>query len=163
DAFAAELRASAGLTAASPATARRRLSLAPARALATRAAAHPRVRRTGRLLGELAPIWWAARAYVVVAIAASLAGAACNPLHPTLPHIGGGWETLAVLALALVLSVALGRRERRLAPSWRPFLLAANILLAIAAIPVVEHLASQTPTRVERITYPVYLPASPSA
>src|SRR4051795_10777897 len=94
DRFAAELRASAGLPAA-PRRTNRRVSLAP----------------YVRSLKELAPIWWAVRAYVIVLVAAAIFAA-------PVPKVGGvprrhTAELGAVaLALALVGSIGAGRAGR---------------------------------------------------
>ncbi|HVM68878.1 MAG TPA: hypothetical protein VM204_03470, partial [Gaiellaceae bacterium] len=88
---------------------------------------------------ELAPIWWLARAYVAVALAALLAGWGWPLGSGTRSFTGGIETTLLVLALAVAVSLWLGVRGRRghdPAPRVR---VAANLALAVALLPVLAH------------------------
>ena len=127
--FAAELRTAAGLDPAQP----------PSRGVPLRDAA---VRALSALRGpvaELAPIWWVVRGYVLVAVAALLGGAQWSGRPAAVPHLPSARAGLALIAAAIVLSVAFGllarRRRLRAAP------VAANLVLAAALVPVVVHLA----------------------
>jgi hypothetical protein len=140
DEFAAELRAAAGLAAPAPT---RRRARAP-RELAGEALRAVRTLAASRGVTELAPIWWAARGYVVVAFVAA-AWAGWSPTHPAVPSIGNGRVgLLAVLAVATV-SVWLGRRARRSSSRVRLAGIAVNVLLVLAALPVLHHLAQNVP------------------
>jgi hypothetical protein len=140
--FAAELRASAGLPPAaavqpSPAT---QISLLSAlRASAAQVGADPRIRAVGRVLGELAPIWWLARAYVALILVTRIAGADWSFSHPAITRLGDQHLAALVLIAAVVASVAAGLRGRG-RPVGRAAI-AVNLLLALVAIPVGLHLA----------------------
>lgn len=117
--FAAELRAAAGLPpraddAAAPEPVRPSL-----RELATRFTIAPWLR-------ELAPLWWVARAVIVLGILAEATGTFDG--NGNLP----GEETRLLLPVAVVVSVALGLLRHR----WRALVVALNVVCAIAAFPV---------------------------
>ena len=122
DEFAAELRAAAGLQ---PTPSAR----AGYRELLRRIAVDPRVAQ----LRRLAPIWWVARAYVAVAAIALVAGASWSLTYPIVPRLGSGALAVALIVAAAVLSVWLGLARRSFWP--------AELVLAVAAIPVLVHLA----------------------
>jgi len=111
-AFAAELRASAGLDGPSGAAGQRR---GPARTLVSSVrgsvAASPTVRRVREFLPELRPGWWVLRGYVAVAVLAVLdSGREAMRTFPV-PGLAGS-ALLGILAVALTVpaSVALGRQ-----------------------------------------------------
>jgi hypothetical protein len=119
--FAAELRASAGLPAApAPSPPRRRpwrLSLAP----------------YVRSLKELAPIWWAVRAYVVVLVAAAIFAAPVTKVGGV-PRLHNAELGAVALALALVGSIAVGLAGRRRRLPMRSLRIALDLgLVACAA------------------------------
>jgi hypothetical protein len=130
--FAAELRAAAGLgsgTRVAPSTSR----------LVVNAWRSPHLAMPKRRLRELAPIWWVARAYVVVAGLVWLTDSDQSITPPDIVRRGPGDAGLALLLLAVVLSVGLGlwrSRPRGLAP----FATALNVLLLLAAVPTVGNL-----------------------
>jgi len=128
--FAAELRSAAGLT--TPTTTPR-----PRRSRLVDAWRSPRAKSARRVLVELAPLWWVARACVVVAVLAWLLGASWSVSMPIVPRIGGAGLGLVVLLLAIVGSVALGLRERTGTGRAGRVGVALNVLLALAAVPAV--------------------------
>jgi hypothetical protein len=148
--FAAELRAAAGLAPdTAPPSSPRRDRLATAWR-------SPRTASLKRVLVELAPIWWVARAYVVVALVAWAFDVDWSITAPFVPTVGIGGPGsagtgLLLLAIAVALSVAHGVRERR---RGRPGTLsvAANVFLALAALPLggdlVERASNRAPTSV---------------
>jgi hypothetical protein len=104
--FAADLRTSAGLP---PKPAPRATGIGQrVRVLM----ASPRIRRAQRTAHALAPVWWAARAYLAVGLLAILLGVDWSVEHPVLPRFGSAAGTALVLALALAGSFALGVRHR---------------------------------------------------
>jgi hypothetical protein len=140
--FAAELRAAAGLQPPGGLAAVRRALEAPA----------------ARELRRLAPVWWVARGYVLVAALVLAVGGAWSLSHPSIPHVFDGRGGIAAIVAAAVASVALGlggssSREGRRA------LAAANLVLVAAAIPVLRHVWRSTPAAqpqiVEVVSEPV--------
>jgi hypothetical protein len=130
--FAADLRTSAGLPpkpAARPAGMTRRLR---------ELAASPRARQARNVARELAPVWWAVRAYFAVGLTAILLGIDWSLQHPALPRFGSAAGTALVLALALAGSFALGLRHRGVQGGPRRTLIALNAVLLVAAVPVLD-------------------------
>jgi len=123
-AFAADLRASAGLPP--------KPSAKPAR--------EPRI-DWSRVLTQtrvLAPIWWLIRGYVAVAAIALLANAKFSARQPAIPWLGSAQVGALAIAAGVLISVAAGLWMR--VP--RPLSIAGNALLALALIPVIAHLAA---------------------
>jgi len=164
EAYAAELRASAGLPASGAGAGGRRGARAGlrgsqvARQLAgLRAAAlgHPAGRAVVELLAELRPAWWVLRGYLAVQAAA----VAMTPLFAggglsfPLPELFGS-RLLGLLAVvgATVGSVALGRRGSA-SPWVRWLVVAGNAVLAVVALTITAELGSSE-------TYDDYRPAS---
>ena len=138
--FAAELRAAAGLG-GGQAAARVRAS-PPLGTRLLEAWRSPRTAGARRVLGELAPIWWVARAYVVVAIAVWGLGSDKTISPPETLRVGGpdsGWA-LIVLAAAASVGLGLWQRRRRLSRAATP-VLAVNLVLAVLAVPVYSSVA----------------------
>lgn len=144
DEFAAELRSAAGLNETiAPARPRR---LEQVRDAWARLDEHPRVAALRPLLAELAPIWWLVRAYVAVAALALWAGWSWTTTHASIPSwgIGGpgsGFNGVVLIALVAVASVALGLLTRRRGGILRRVSLVANVVLALATLPVLDYLA----------------------
>jgi hypothetical protein len=135
--FAADLRASAGL----PAAARGPAPRNGLRASLSQLAAAPWMRRAGGVLRELAPVWWAARAYLAVGLLAIVAGVDWSVQYAVFPRFGSAVGTTFVLALALAGSFALGLRSRHAAGGRRRAAIALNALLVLAAVPVLARAA----------------------
>jgi hypothetical protein len=136
EAFAAELRAAAGLHQAVP-PARRESQLARRlRDTARRALAHPRVPASRRLGQELAPIWWVLRAYVAVGAVAYALGNDWSSRVPLVPRFGSAGAGLALIGLAIVASVWLGLELRRRGSPFPRVVACANAALLLAIVPV---------------------------
>ena len=123
--FAAELRAAAGLHEVPSAPRETPLPLL----LARRLARDPRLAEFRRL----APIWWVARAYLLVAALALIVGASWSSSYPVIPRLGNGTLGLLALVGAALVSVGLGLKMRT-----RPIV---DLVLLAAAVPVLVHLA----------------------
>jgi len=123
-AFAADLRASAGLPPKPAAKAPR-----PPRVDWDRVLTQTRV---------LAPIWWALRGYVAVAAIALATNAEFSARQPAIPWLGSAQAGALAIAAGVLVSVAIGLWVR----VSRPLALAGNAILALALIPVLAHLAS---------------------
>jgi hypothetical protein len=152
EAYAAELRASAGLPAPGPGASGRRAGSRlggsrVARRLAVfwgAALAHPAGRAVAGFLPELRPAWWVLRGYLAVqavAVAASVLLAGPGLSFP-LPALFGS-QVLGLLAVAAAVagSVALGRRgpaTRRV----RWLVVAGNAALAVFALLLMAELGS---------------------
>jgi hypothetical protein len=138
--FAAELRAAAGLGGGHVAA--RRPTLPPLRERLLETWRSPRVAAAGRILRELAPIWWVARAYVVVAIVTWLIDDDRNISPYEVVTLGGPDVGLGALVVAVVASVALGvwqRRRHGMGRAATPILV-ANLALAALAVPLYAEL-----------------------
>jgi hypothetical protein len=153
EAYAAELRASAGLPAPGPspgATGRRRASLresATARRLERlwrEARAHPAGRAVVEFLPELRPAWWVARGYlavqaVAVALTPLFAGGGLSFPVPAL--FGSRVLGLLATAAAVVASVRLGRRGPG-SPRRHALTILANAALGLFALAMLVELGS---------------------
>jgi hypothetical protein len=150
EAYAAELRASAGLpapgagAAGRPGRPRLRDSGAARRlaGLWAATAGHPAVRAMAGFLPELRPAWWVLRGYLAVQAAA----VALTPLFagggfsfPVPQLFGSSLLGLLAVAAAVAGSVALGRRGAR---SWatRGLLAAGDVALIVVALALVAEL-----------------------
>ena len=133
--FAADLRASAG----QPPAPRARAARTGLRGSLSRL-----LRRSVPMLRELAPAWWAARAYIAVGLLALTIDVDWSARHPFLPRFGSGAATALMLALVLAGSFALGLRIRRAGPRARRAALALDLALLVAAVPVIDR-AADTP------------------
>jgi hypothetical protein len=152
EAYAAELRASAGLPAPGSGAGaagqggrpRLRDSAAARRlgALWAAAAGHPAWRAAAGFLPELRPAWWVLRGYLAVQAAAL----ALTPLFagggfafPVPQLLGSSLLGLLAVAAAVAGSVALGRRGARSWPA-RGLLAAGNAALVVVALLLVAEL-----------------------
>jgi hypothetical protein len=145
--FAAELRSAAGLSAAEAPS-----SDSSLRETLERIASDPRARAAGRVLRDLAPVWWVVRGYVAVAALALLADSDWSISHRSVPQLGSAEAGLAVIAFAIAASVALGLWTRASRRSLRPPLLLLNAVLLGSAIPVAQHLAQRATTTTSTAT-----------
>jgi hypothetical protein len=148
--FAAELRAAAGLHERAPLK-QERLHL---RELAARFAQDDRVRSARRLAGELAPIWWVARAYIAVAALALLFDSDWSLRHPSVPHIPTAKVGLVVIALVMAASIWIGLRTRRASTRIHHAAIAGNLVLVAAIFPVLSHLDEPLPTQYVYVSIP---------
>lgn len=142
-AYAAELRTSAGLPPRATSTpARLWQQVAPTlRGWRER----PAVASALSFLTSLRPVWWVARAWVAVcAVAVVMWGGwdAWSDRLSVVPRLGSGWMGLAWLLATVLVSVQLGR------VAWgqrmRRAVVALNVLLVLAAVPVLQSLKLTT-------------------
>jgi hypothetical protein len=150
--FAAELRSAAGLhtAAAQPAPG--------ARETIERLLTSPRVAAATAAGRELAPIWWAVRGYLAVAALALLLDRSWSFTYEAVPRFGTAAGGLALIVVAVAVSIALGLWNRRRGGALVPAIAVANIVLLAAAIPVGAHLAQRAPTQLEIVTVPANQP-----
>lgn len=128
EAFAAELREAAGLVASEPSPHRWVALLDRARML------------TDRLrLRELSPLWWVVRAYVAVAFFSLASAGSIEPLGLGNSQTGFADTSLLLFLLAATASIWLGFRTRDGSENLRRTVLAANVLLVLALVPVVPN------------------------
>jgi hypothetical protein len=144
--FASELRAAAGLRASVDNLEAGPDALDRLRDFVRRAADDRRVRATRSALAVMAPIWWVARGYLVVAAFALATRAGWSVRHSAVPSWGGGANGVAVLAVATLVSCWLGLRHLQHAPA-RLASAALSVVAVAAIVPVAHHL--QEPSRAE--------------
>jgi hypothetical protein len=152
--FAAELRAAAGLASREPAASPKRRSLTTL----WRAERAVPVKRT---LLELAPLWWVARGYVVVALVAWVVDSGWSASVPVVPRLRSPETGLLLVLLAVTGSVALGLWQRRRSRA-RTLSLALNLILALAAVPAAGDLLERLSNRPYAEPYYVPDPAPPT-
>lgn len=87
-------------------------------------------------LPELRPAWWVLRAYLVVLVLTAAFSPGYNLRPIPNPFSKRGLLEIIVAAIAIVLSVRLGRRNRPLAKGGRLLAIAANVAIALLALPV---------------------------
>ena len=131
EAFAAELRAAAGLHEATPAP---QVSLLAG--LRKWAATSPRALALRSLAAQLAPIWWAARGYLAVGLIALITGASWSTGNHAVPRLGNGGAGLLAILVGVALSVWLGLRTRGKKTRFAALLFVVNLVLLAAAIPI---------------------------
>ena len=159
EAYAAELRASAGLPPrgrTSRATVTRTLGSAR-EALRS----HPWARPVLAFLTSVRPLWWVARAWVLVtAVFVVFLHAAWSFRVPLAPRLWSGpIGVLVVLAVALV-SIQAGRHPWGL--RGRRVVAGVNVVLALAVLPVLSSLADATQWRARQAAVVVqYYPQAP--
>jgi hypothetical protein len=135
-AFADELRAAAGLPPRKEAAERRaRPSL---RQRVGAADVFVRTSPDARWLRELAPLWWALRGLVLVGLATALYDRWVNPGAGLFSNTGDVLLVLALSTAATIASIAIGLRR----PRRGRLLVAVNLVLALAVVPVTWHVLS---------------------
>ncbi len=93
-------------------------------------------RQVRAFLPELRPAWWVLRAYLLVLILTRAFSPSTN-LHPIPnPFSSRGLLEIVAAAIAIVLSIRLGRANRPLAKSGRLLAIGANVTIALIAVPV---------------------------
>jgi hypothetical protein len=154
--YAAELRASAGLTASDLSTVgsvlHRSVNAVAASRIWRRIADHPSTRATLEFLPQLRPAWWIVRAGIAAGIIAGLYhqrglnGGSIGDLYRNSglwprgfphPYIG-----VVLLVLAIPISIQLGRRSLRGSARW--LVIAGNALAIVLLCPALAALGSQT-------------------
>ena len=100
------------------------------------------VRQVQAFLPELRPAWWVLRAYLLVLIVTAAFSRNYN-LHPIPnPFSSRGLLEIIAAAVAIVLSIRLGRRNRPLARGGRLLAIGANVMIALVAIPVLARMGT---------------------
>src|SRR6266849_2802101 len=93
-------------------------------------------------LPELRPAWWVLRAYLLVLILTAVFSRSYN-LHPIPnPFSSRGLLEIIAAAVAIVLSIRLGRRNRPLARGGRLLAIGANVMSALIAVPVLARMGT---------------------
>jgi hypothetical protein len=93
-------------------------------------------------LPELRPAWWVLRGYLLVLILMTVFSPSYN-LHPIPnPFSSRGLLEIIAAAVAIVLSIRLGRRNRPVAGGRRFFAIGANVMIALIAIPVLARMGT---------------------
>ncbi len=148
--FAAELRASAGLPPAAPRQA------PPREPLWQRLKRDPRTRAALSVARELAPIWWVARAALLLML---LTTGVQSTYGGILPRLTGhpGLDVL-ICALPFAASIAIGLAGRRRALPLRPLRVAADLAL-VACLALVPGQVNDIRGRATQIVYATAEPA----
>jgi hypothetical protein len=151
--FALELRSAAGLHERASST--RRAAIVRA---VERFTGHPRLAAARRVATQLAPIWWLARAYLVVAGVAAVTHSGWSTRFPAVPRFGSAQAGIAAILVAAAASVALGLRARDI--RLRRGAIALNVVCLVLALPVVDHLGRGTlpPPTIVTVTAPYAVP-----
>ncbi len=153
--YAAELRASAGLSSADRSTANvlhRAINSLSASAIWRRTAEHPWTRATLEFLPQLRPAWWIVRAGLAAGIIAGVYrargfnGGSITDMYRNSGLWPGGFGHryigVILLVVAIPISIQLGRRSLRGSARW---LIVAGNLFAMALVwPALAALGSQT-------------------
>jgi uncharacterized membrane protein len=138
--YAQELRAAYGSAHAAPK--RQDPPLSELTLAIRRLAAWGWVRQVRAFLPELRPAWWVLRAYLLVLVVTAVFSRNYN-LHPIPnPFSSRGLLEIIAAAVAIVLSIRLGRRNRPLARGGRVLAIGANVMIALVAIPVLARMGT---------------------
>jgi hypothetical protein len=142
EAYAAELRLAYGAAGDTGKTKRRRLLRDRSWELIEGAIGNQAYREMRALLPELRPGWWILRAYLVVLVLAFLFRDGGN-LRP-IPNPFSSYGLLQILATvaAIVISVRLGRRGSPVSKGWGVAARAANVAIALLALPVLVSMST---------------------
>jgi hypothetical protein len=93
-------------------------------------------------LPELRPAWWVLRAYLVVLVITAAFSRNYNLRPIPNPFSSRGLLEIIAAAIAIVLSVRLGRRNRPLARGGRLLAIGGNVLIALVALPVLASMGT---------------------
>jgi hypothetical protein len=93
-------------------------------------------------LPELRPAWWVLRAYVVVLLLTEAFSPNYNLRPIPNPFSSRGLLEIVAAAIAIVLSIRLGRQRRPLAKRGRLIAIGANVMIALIAIPVLARMGT---------------------
>ena len=153
--YAAELRASAGLSAADRSTANvlhRAINSLSASAVWRRTAEHPSTRATLEFLPQLRPAWWIVRAGLATGFVAGVYrargfnGGTITDVYRNSGLWPGGfghrYVGLILLVIAIPISIQLGRRSLRGSARW--LVIAGNVFAMVLVLPALAALSSQT-------------------
>jgi hypothetical protein len=99
-------------------------------------------RQLRSFLPELRPAWWVFRAYLLVLVLTAIFSRGYN-LHPIPnPFSSRGVLEIIASAIAIVLSIRLGRRNRPLAGGGRLLAIGANVMIALVAVAVLARMGT---------------------
>jgi hypothetical protein len=93
-------------------------------------------------LPELRPAWWVLRAYVVVLLLTEAFSPNYNLRPIPNPFSSRGLLEIVAAAIAIVLSIRLGRQRPPRANSGRLIAIGANVMIALIAIPVLARMGT---------------------
>ncbi|HEY4845161.1 MAG TPA: hypothetical protein VII89_05655 [Candidatus Dormibacteraeota bacterium] len=99
-------------------------------------------RQVRAFLPELRPAWWVLRAYLVVLVLTAASSRSYNLRPIPNPFSSRGLLQIIATAIAIVLSIRLGRRDRPLAKGGRLLAIGANIMVALIALPVLASMGT---------------------
>jgi hypothetical protein len=156
-AFAAELRASAGLP---PAPVGAPLRPPTLRERVVDLGRTNEARAVARIARELAPVWWIVRGYVLVYVVARLFDASWSTSYPAVPRLDTGVRGLAVILVACLGSVAWGLYWRRRGETWWPPAIALSLVLLALTPWALGHLAASMKPDHIALPVPVAAPAT---
>jgi hypothetical protein len=155
EAYAAELRTSAGLSSSDRSTAsllHRAVTSLSANTIWRRTAEHPWTRATLEFLPQLRPAWWIVRAWLAVNVIAGVRSLNTNGFSgfgnfghrfDLVPQVSSTkFVGVLLLVLAVPISVSIGRRTLRGGPRW--LVLAGNVFAAILVVPAIAALGNVT-------------------
>jgi uncharacterized membrane protein len=93
-------------------------------------------------LPQLRPAWWVLRAYLLVLVITAAFSPGYNLRPIPNPFSKRGLLEIVVAAIAIVLSVRLGRRNRPLGQGVRLLATTANVAIALLALPVLVNMGT---------------------
>ena len=99
-------------------------------------------RQVRAFLPELRPAWWVLRAYIVVLVITEAVSPTHNVRLIPNPFSRRGLLEIVAAAIAIVVSVRLGRRNRSLAKGGRVLAIAGNVLIALIAVPALASMGT---------------------
>jgi len=99
-------------------------------------------RQLRTFLPELRPAWWVLRAYIVVLVITEAVSPTHNIRLIPNPFSRRGLLEIVAAAIAIVVSVRLGRRNRSLAKGGRVLAIAGNVLIALMAVPALASMGT---------------------
>jgi len=102
-------------------------------------------RQVRAFLPELRPAWWVLRAYLLILVITVAFSPSYNIRPIPNPFSSRGLLEVVAMAIAIVVSVRLGRRNRPLAKGGRLLAIAANVLIALIAVPALASMGTFHP------------------
>jgi hypothetical protein len=99
-------------------------------------------RQVRAFLPELRPGWWVLRAYLVVLVITAALSRSYNLRPIPNPFSSRGLLEIVAAAIAIVLSIRLGRRNPPLAKGGRLLAIGGNVLIALIAVPVLASMGT---------------------
>jgi hypothetical protein len=153
EAFAAELRASAGLGEPTAFDGPSPSAIDAARVFIADLRRRPWVAKALPTARELAPIWWVARGYLAVVAVVVATGTWWSDSRPWLPDISTPRTGALVILAATAASVAFGVLRRRHLASWLLVAVVVNVAALLAIVPALRHVTNapaSTPIVIEQ-------------